>query len=565
MELDKIMTALRNAHAAGDTGAAQRLAQMAQAARQQQTAPQVAPTRQDPMIPSGDTDTRSTAQLVQQAGGSQPLIDTSMIGQPREMRTDGGRAMDLVRSGASGLARGATELAALPATLGDGLGAIYERFGLIPEGSRQLEPSIGTGIRNVASVLTSGGTEYQPQTLPGEYAQTVGEFVGGGAGGRAGVLGGLLSEGAGQATEGTAAEPYARVAGGIIGGLAGGRPTSASRTTMGEAADDANALMQRGITPTAAQVSDSGLLARIEGTYAPTGRQLDDLTEAALQTVGVTGAKRATPTVLGQASDDITGGMNRILENVDVPINSNVGQRVSTIMDDYVGSTAGGAPTVNARRIADEIMDAATSPNARTIPATQLREWRTRLGRLTTSTDEATRDFAHELREVIDDATEAQLASLGRVDDVAELAKLRNQYRNFLVIADASTRGAREGSRGVLTPERLATASQRTVGRTNYALGRGTDLSDLALQSLRILGSQPTVSPGAFRNVGLGSLSLGGGVGLATQNPYLALGAMAAPIAGQSVMRTPPVQSLLMNPRAAALETLRTAPGLLAQ
>lgn len=564
MELDQIMTALRNAHAAGDTAAAQRLGQMAMAARQQVVpAPQAAPAQPDPMIPSGDTDTRSTLEFT--GGREQPLIDTSMIGQPRQMRTDGGRAMDLVRSLPSGLAIGATELAALPATLGDGLGAIYERLGLIPEGSRQLEPSIGTGIRNVASTLTSGATEYDPQTTLGEYAQTIGAFLGGGSGGRAGVLGGLLSEGAGQATEGTAAEPYARVAGGIIGNLAGGRPTSASRTTMGEAADDANALMQRGITPTAAQVSDSGLLTRIEGTYAPTGRQLDQLTDAALRTAGVTNANRATPKVLRQASDDITGGMNRILENVDVPINSNVGQRVSTIMDDYVGSTAGGAPTVNARRIADEIMDAATSPSARTIPATQLREWRTRLGRLTTSTDEATRDFAHELREVIDDATEAQLGALGRVDDVAELAKLRNQYRNFLVIADASTKGGREGARGVLTPERLATASQRTVGRTNYALGRGTDLSELALQSLRVLGSQPTVSPGAFRNVGLGSLSLGGGVGLATQNPYLALGAMAAPIAGQSVMRTPPVQSLLMNPRAAALDTLRTAPGLLAQ
>lgn len=211
MELDKIMTALRNAHAAGDRAAAQRLAQMAQAARQQQaaTAPQLRPAPRDAMIPSGDIDMRSTRELT--GGSERPLIDTSMIGRPSEMRTEGGLPMDLLRSGASGLARGATELAALPATIGDGLGALYERMGLTPKGSSELEPSIGAGIRNIASQLTSGATEYQPQTTPAEYAQTVGEFVGGGAGGRAGVLGGLLSEGAGQATEGTAIEPYARV------------------------------------------------------------------------------------------------------------------------------------------------------------------------------------------------------------------------------------------------------------------------------------------------------------------------------------------------------------------
>jgi hypothetical protein len=560
MEFEKIMTALRNAHAAGDTSAAQRLAQMAQAARQQQ--PQAAP--QDAMVPSGDTDTRSTREFA--GGGEQPLIDTSMIGQPRDAQAYRGRTMDFLQSGLSGLARGATELAALPATIGDGLGALYERTGLIPQGSRENEPSIGAAIRDVAAQLTSGGIEYEPQTTPAEYAQTIGEFIGGGAGGRAGVLGGLLSEGAGQAAEGTAAEPYARAVFGIAGGLAGQRPTSATSMTMGEAADDANALMQRGITPTAAQVSDSGLLARLEGTVAPTGQQLDDLTAAALQTVGMTGANRATPKVLSQASDNITNGMNNILRNVDVPIDTSVGQRVLSIMDDYTGSTAGGAPTVSARRIANEIMDAATSPSARTFPATQMREWRTRLGKLTTSSDEATRDFAHELREVIDDATEAQLSALGRVDDISELSTLRNQYRNFLVLADASTKGGREGARGILTPERLSTASQRTVGRTNYALGRGTDLSDLSLQAMRVLGSQPTVSAGGFRDiVGLGSLGLGGSVGLATQSVPLAIGAAAAPIVGQSVMRSAPVQSLLMNPRAASLNAMRTTPGLLAQ
>lgn len=71
------------------------------------------------------------------------------------------------------------------------------------------------------------GESYEPQTTAGEYARTVGEFapnaaMPGGVARRAAMVAvpALLSETAGQATEGTAAEPYARVAGALAGGLA---------------------------------------------------------------------------------------------------------------------------------------------------------------------------------------------------------------------------------------------------------------------------------------------------------------------------------------------------------
>ena len=192
MDRDQLMTALRNAHAAGDAASAQRIAQMIQGMESPLTpsAEKSLRASQDPMLPSPDTDVRSTDQYRRDVGLDVPIINAEAALQPQLMRADGSAGMDLLRAGASGLARGATELVALPATVGGGLDALYERLGLIPDGAREGVPNVGGAIRRVASSLTSGGTEYQPQTTAGEYAQTIGEFVGGGAGARAGALGG---------------------------------------------------------------------------------------------------------------------------------------------------------------------------------------------------------------------------------------------------------------------------------------------------------------------------------------------------------------------------------------
>lgn len=68
-----------------------------------------------------------------------------------------------------------------------------------------------------------------PQTPEGRFARTGSEFIPGFAAAPGnlvrnvgtGTLAGLASEGAGEATEGTAAEPYARIGGALVGGLTG--------------------------------------------------------------------------------------------------------------------------------------------------------------------------------------------------------------------------------------------------------------------------------------------------------------------------------------------------------
>ena len=141
--------------------------------------------------------------------------------------------------------KGTIGLAGLPAEAGD-VGArgldiatrfVERKLGL-PE-SAPYDPNQATlsghRLPDAASIQSHienlTGPLYEPETTPGKYAQTIGEFapavfggpefLGARLMGRA-VLPGLASEGAGQATQGTAAEPWARIGGALLGAGAGG-------------------------------------------------------------------------------------------------------------------------------------------------------------------------------------------------------------------------------------------------------------------------------------------------------------------------------------------------------
>lgn len=87
------------------------------------------------------------------------------------------------------------------------------------------------------------GEGYKPQTVAGEYANTIGEFLPGAMIGPGGVgrkaamavIPAVVSETAGQLTKGTGAEPYARFAGGLAGGVAsaGLFPSAAKNAAVG--------------------------------------------------------------------------------------------------------------------------------------------------------------------------------------------------------------------------------------------------------------------------------------------------------------------------------------------
>lgn len=239
--------------------------------------------------------------------------DNDPIVKPAEAKV--GVAEDVAKSGASGLARGVIGLVGLPGTVAQlartGADALADQTvgravnyaktgsftapspapteelirqnrlaGFVPDPGRVIS---GEAITDAAATVAPG-IKYQPQTVAGEYARTVGEFAPGllSPGSMAQkIVGGvlapaLLSETAGQATKGTAFEPYARAAGAVVGGVGANlamRPNTAQKAvaasmggvddaTMVRAGQIMNEAQARGVALTwpeaVAQASNGG-------------------------------------------------------------------------------------------------------------------------------------------------------------------------------------------------------------------------------------------------------------------------------------------------------------------
>jgi hypothetical protein len=156
-------------------------------------------------------------------------------------------ASDVAKSAASGVAQGGINIAGLPGDIAeygargiDRLTKIVGKATGIDVQSREDKPPT-YGSADIKSLVEKNiGELHKPETTAGKYAETVGEFVPAalmGPGGVArnvvtqAVIPGLAAEGASQATEGSAIQPYAKAAAAIAAGAGGAllsRPTSAA-------------------------------------------------------------------------------------------------------------------------------------------------------------------------------------------------------------------------------------------------------------------------------------------------------------------------------------------------
>lgn len=524
-----------------------------------------------------------------QIPGEGPVVDavnTYLIGNS-ETAGDGSRAL------LSGIVRGGQALGDMPGQLADagmravGRGAEAVTNAVMGENAPAWSgeiPSImasanafapggpGTFDRGLREVPGGGAAlDFEPETTAGEYAQTVGEFLpgaalfgGGGASTRAvvenllryGVAPGLASEAAGQATEGTAAEPWARAGAAIGTSILTGRPSGNARPVVPRADPEdarmAETLMRNGVRPTVGQVTRSSALRRMEGTVGEVAGQGEDLTAAAMRTTGST-ANRATPQALAQAADDIGRQMDDAVRGVDVPGSPQLAQQADDIVANYLEYSAANDVLPAVGNIAERIRSAA---NGSTIPASTLNQWRSNIRQLLSSNHGPTREAAFALRNLLDDAVISQLNAAGRADDVAALMAGREQYRNWLAVADASTRATAEN--GILSPTQLNQAVIRTQGRRNMAVGNTTPLGDLSRSAAGVLRPEATTQAGGVRSfsdqVFGGGLGGAAGASLMPQDPIA--GMVLGGIAGaqgvntlQAGMRSRAVQNLLMDPR----------------
>jgi hypothetical protein len=211
--------------------------------------------------------------------------------------------------------------------------------------------------RELLGAVSDDKPLYQPKTKPGKYARTLAQFAPaaatpGGPVRRAAsvVVPGVASEAAGQATEGSAMEPYARIAAAMAGGTAvsmagrGGPDTrllaEASRGATDDQVAAARGLMEeaqrRGVQLTMAealqQVTDAGtgmgrMQRVIEGTRAGNERiapvmaqRPAQVRQAIIGEADNIAPPAPDPYVLGQQAQDASG---QVLTGVRQQINAN--------------------------------------------------------------------------------------------------------------------------------------------------------------------------------------------------------------------------------------------------
>lgn len=170
---------------------------------------------------------------------------------------------DMLRSAGTGIRQGVEGLAGMMGDVnqmqGDIAGWVAGKFGASPEtqanvsgvASRFSMNPFAASTKDIQGATTGlVGEHYQPQTTAGEYARTAGQFAPAAVAGPGSVLRkaamtavpAIASETAGQATKGTAAEPYAR----SIGALAGGVAAAGRSVAKAPAAPSAEQLRQQG-------------------------------------------------------------------------------------------------------------------------------------------------------------------------------------------------------------------------------------------------------------------------------------------------------------------------------
>ena len=509
---------------------------------------------------------------------------------------------DVAKSGASGVARGALDLAGLPGTIADAMnaggqfalrkgyelatgnapspdGGFLERFaaGPTPEVTEALgglqNPLSGAKFRGVASDLTGGATEYQPKTTLGKYVGTAAEFLPGAAtmgmnpGNllRFGVLPGVASEGAGQATEGTPYEPFARIGAALA---APGLPVLASRAVTPFRIDPARSaaaktLRAEGINPTAGQITGSERLRYAESELGGgkaaqiMGDQAEAFTSAAMKRAG--GSGRATSDNIKAIRDQLSKGFDDISARNTVRADQPLVADMNRTIQEY-GRVLPSEQRQIVANIGQDIVDRFRSGGG----SMSGRDYQNIRSRLTNRVqnnrgkDNELADAWRGMRNALDDAMTRSV----RPKDATEWATLRNRWGNLKTLERAAVGGGEDAAMGLISPARLRQAAA-TGNRGGYARGEGdfTELSKAGQALLTPLPNSGTAPRTRMQNLGASLPTvLGAGVGGSAggiQGGILgAMAGAAAPYAAGRTLMSRPVQSYLANemlsaPRAA--------------
>ncbi len=583
----QLKEAARKAYAAGDTAAAKRF--IAEARKAASAAPvdqgqamreRIAAAKSGTLQMQPGSAERAAAANEQATAMMRPertvgqTIYENVIGSGA-VDTPGERLGELIRGAGAATARGIADVPAIPANLAQ-LGAAGVEYALGMEQPSMVSRGLAAlpDTREMLASVPVIGPEsrYVAPGLLGKYISTAGEFAGGAgalAGPRAilryGVVPGVASEAAGQATEGTALEPYARAAAALVAPFAAGAAGKAAQTVISPSAGQitpgrqaaVDFLRREGVQPTAGQVvggtAAKNQLYREAATTsgrAKADKALEDFTSAVMEKVGSPRGTMATDDALVAAEARLKDVYSSVLSNTNVA----PGPADLTNMNSAIKTFRDLAPKDRAPGIFEDVSKALSDASKKktTIPGENVYSWRKKFSKLTKSQDDAVRDAAIEAVEAIDDLIEGTLTAAGRTDDIARFGTARGQFRNLFAVEKAAERA---GIEGAISPLALRTALLQQ-GRRRYVQGKG-DLGPITRAAADILsplpesGTSPRISAGQV----LSGAPTGGAAGLGAFGIGLdpltatAIGAATtvAPIARNQFLSSNPGQRYFQN------------------
>lgn len=446
-------------------------------------------------------------------------------------------AMDVLKSAGTGIVKGALGLTGLAGDV-ESLG----RFA-VDKGAEALgydSPGYsGTTVLPTSKQVIEGaerkfGKFYEPQTTAGQYAETVGEFLPGSVAGpgrmatklAVGATSGAASEAAGQATEGTALEPWARMGAAFATPLAVSKTAKAITPVVSKSPEHtrlAEHLRQNeGVhSLTAGQrTGNEGLkgaeshLGQMPGAgnrlQNMTQRQGEEFTGAAMRRVG-SDANRTTAQNMDEAFDRIGQQFDDLAARNFTRMDADLDVDLNTVWNDYSALVN---ESQRAPIVADTINDIYNAlGSGRPFTGERYQAWRSRLDRQARKTsDPQLREALLGIRNALDD----NMARHMTPEDAAAWAEARRQYRNIIPIEDAASKAGADAAEGILSPSTLRN-SVVAQNKRAYVRGEG-DLADLARAGEAVMKPVPqsgtpwrTASENLLRGVGnsVGSLLMG--------------------------------------------------------
>lgn len=495
---------------------------------------------------------------------------------------EGSTLADMGNQFRKGLVQGAGALISTPASIGRWLGdrandGLDWMTGTDTSADRaRIAETYGGGFLDpvrVGEAISNSTGIGDAATTAGDYANTIGQFLPGifmggptgatlksagatmGPMATAATTGAVGSEAAGQATEGSAAEPYARVIGALAGVTAPGvarrivtpNPMTAERRTV------VDALKREGVKTTAGQQTGSKALRYLESELGG-GKaanimeaQAEQFTKAAAAKAGIK-ADRLTPDVMDNAFRSIGSKFDDLVSRTDIPLDAKLQDDLLDAVTEYqsVAATPAGA----AEQIMGRVSDLATKNNG-ILSGEAYKNVSSEIARYMRSAgaDPALKEALRTMKDALDNAVERGLSG----DLLKQWRGARNEYRNLLVLEDAVSKGGERAAEGLLSPSQFRQSVLAKQGKRNYVRGEG-DFAELARAGEAVMKALPdsgTASRSAARSLYTG---IPGAIGAGIGSPGGPMGAIVGALLGAGVpyaagraLLSRPVQAYLVN------------------